>query len=256
MDDVLVETLCTGALEVLEYAGVTASMWMEAPEDMINVSPPEKRALAVVLNARVRALLGQRRVLVQLNRAGVFTLAKTYAGVRQAAEHVQALLRVEYVRLHAGGHVDLAGLASVLDTDYDGSRWLSSQRLDNMHMLPTTHDGSVVELSVCLLGGGHQRAQLCLSPEVVVATFQEAQEETYDLPQPYMYEIWVHPAPAIPTVTRPSCFNDCTGYAYPSRDAARAAGTRLVRLGYYVSEPCSAFEWSWQPPSIETPVPS
>lgn len=240
MDDVLVATLCTGPLGVLdEYEGVTVAIWMEMPEDMINVVPLHKRALAVALNARVRALCGHRRVLVQLNRAGVFALASTYTGVRAAAEHVQILLKEEYARLHAGHNVDLARLASALECCKDD--WSMCPALDDMHMLPTAHDSSFAELSLHLDG---DRAQLVLltHPEVVIATFQEDDSN----PQT-AYEIWVTPVPdsltlCPPTASRPSCFNTLTGYVYPSKHAATAARTVLTRLGYFVSVPSSTFE--------------
>ena len=117
--------------------------------------------------------------------------------------------------------------------------------LDNMHMLPTAHDSSFAELSLHLDG---DRAQLVLltHPEVVIATFKEDD----DNPQT-AYEIWVAPVPdsvtlchlhRAPTASRLSCFNDLTGYVYPSKNAATEARTVLTRFGYFVSVPSSTFE--------------
>lgn len=244
MDDVLVATLCTGPLEcLLEYEGITAAIWMEMPEDMINVVPLHKRALATVLDARVRALLGHKRVLVQLNRAGVFALSITYIGVRAAAEHVQVLLKEEYARLYCHQNVDLVRLGSVLECYHD-----KCPTLDDMHMLPTTHDGSLAELGFHLDG---DRVQLVLltHPEVVIATFGE--DDGHDLAAETFYEIFVLPVPdsetllllhTAPTASRRCCFNGFTGYAFPNRDAAEAAKKVLTRFGYFVTEPNSTFK--------------
>ena len=87
------------------YQGITLEMWLDTPaEDLIGIVPPDRRALAAVLSARVRAIArgDKKRVQIQLNRAGVYNMKGEYINVREAAERVQALLAVEYARLHAG----------------------------------------------------------------------------------------------------------------------------------------------------------
>jgi len=117
--DALLTTVCSGLLADLAdeyYQGVTVAMWMGASEAMQQVVPPGKRGLAAALHASLEALDGKKRVLVQLNRAGVFEMTQRYASAREAAEHVQTLLRVEYERLQAGSHVHLGSLTGYLRT--------------------------------------------------------------------------------------------------------------------------------------------